>query len=278
MLALLSLLLVASARFPQAPEPNVPDRFHILKKNIFILAGQSNMAGRGGVLDDKWDGIVPLECQPNPSILRLSSKLRWEEAHEPLHFDIDVNKTCGVGPGMAFANSVRNADSSIGVVGLVPCAIGGTNISEWTKGSLLYNELVMRTKASLVEGGRIRGFLWYQGESDTLSQVDAEAYRGNLVKFFTDLRDDLLSRRIPIIQVAIASGQGPFIETVRKAQLGLDMPHVSTVDAKGLPLEPDHLHLTTEAQVQLGRMLAEAFLHTSQSSMALVSNAASSRP
>lgn len=57
------------------------------------------MSGRGGiesaVADDgsvhkQWDGKVPAECAAEPgSILRLSHELEWEEAHEPLHADID---------------------------------------------------------------------------------------------------------------------------------------------------------------------------------------------
>lgn len=61
-------------------------------------------------------------------------------------------------------------------------------------------------------------------------------------------------------QVAIASGEGNFTEIVRKAQKGLKLPNVICVDAKGLPLEGDHLHLTTQAQVQLGKMLAQSYL------------------
>lgn len=39
------------------------------------------------------------------------------------------------------------------------------------------------------------------------------------------------------------------------------MPNVVCVDAKGLPLKEDHLHLCTEAQVKLGNMLAEAYIN-----------------
>lgn len=63
------------------------------------------------------------------------------------------------------------------------------------------------------------------------------------------------------VQVALASGEeASLIEIVREAQLGVDFLNVRTVDAKGLPLEPDGLHLTTPAQVQLGKMLADAYL------------------
>ncbi|CAI9786449.1 unnamed protein product [Fraxinus pennsylvanica] len=231
-------------------------------KNIIILAGQSNMSGRGGVINNKWDGFVPLECHRNSSILRLSAGLTWEEAEEPLHRDIDVVRTCGVGPGMAFANSVLAKDPSLGVIGLVPCAIGGTNISEWRRGSVLYNKLIQRANAALQGGGIIRALLWYQGESDTVIHKDAELYKGRLDRFFDDLRSDLMSPILPVIQVALASGKGPFIEIIRKAQLETNLQNVKCVDAKGLPLEPDELHLTTLAQVELGKMLADAFLQT----------------
>ncbi|CAA2934015.1 Hypothetical predicted protein [Olea europaea subsp. europaea] len=218
------------------------------------------MSGRGGVIDNRWDGFVPPECHRNSSILRLSKGLTWEEAEEPLHRDIDVDRTCGVGPGMAFANLVLAKDPSLGVIGLVPCAVGGTNISEWRRGSVLYNQLINRANTALQDGGIIRALLWYQGESDTVIHSDAKLYKRRLERFFDDLRSDLMSPTLPIIQVALASGTGPYIEIIRKAQLETNLQNVKCVDAKGLPLEPDELHLTTLAQVELGKMLADAFL------------------
>ncbi|THU46056.1 hypothetical protein C4D60_Mb09t00940 [Musa balbisiana] len=239
------------------------------KKQIFVLSGQSNMAGRGGVRHHRWDGVVPPECRPNPSILRFSARSDWEEAHEPLHRDIDTTKICGVGPGMAFANALLPRLSDEAVLGLVPCAIGGTAIKEWERGSRLYEEMVRRaTKAAeLGGGGEIKAVLWYQGESDTTSHGAAEAYAANIEKLIRDVRSDLSLPSLPFIQasfllhpqVAIASGDKHYIEKIREAQLGISMPDVLNVDAMGLPLNEDCLHLTTEAQVLLGNMLAEAY-------------------
>ncbi|XP_022725882.1 probable carbohydrate esterase At4g34215 [Durio zibethinus] len=229
-------------------------------KHIFILSGQSNMAGRGGVSKHHhWDGVVPLDCQPHPSILRLSSKLKWEQAREPLHYDIDTRKICGVGPGMSFANAVREQLGS-DCVGLVPCAVGGTAIKEWARGQHLYESMLKRTKESLKSKGEIKAVLWYQGESDTSSQHDAEAYKGNMERLIHNVREDLGLPSLPVIQVAIASGDGRYMEKVREAQMGINLPNVVCVDAKGLTLKEDHLHLTTEAQAKLGHMLADAFL------------------
>ena len=60
--------------------------------------------------------------------------------------------------------------------------------------------------------------------------------------------------------MALASGQGRYIEQVREAQLGVNLPNVITIDAKGLPLQPDGLHLTAEGAIRVGEMLANAFL------------------
>ncbi|KAL3504483.1 hypothetical protein ACH5RR_034324 [Cinchona calisaya] len=239
---------------------------------VFVLAGQSNMAGRGGVKEDKiWDGFVPQECYPNPSILRLNTYLTWVEAREPLHHDIDSNKTCGIGPGLVFANKILEKDLGKKMnnnnIGLVPCAVGGTSLSEWGRGSKLYNDLIMRTRAAMEdddddeEGRRIlEGILWFQGERDTISREEAESYRTKLEILIQDFRNDLQSPNLPFFQVLLASAQGPFMDTVREAQVGINLPNVICVDAMGLPLQPDGLHLSTLAQVHLGEMLADAFL------------------
>lgn len=186
------------------------NNFNLTVKNIFILSGQSNMSGRGGVFNKTsssgtvtltWDGVIPPECQSNPSVLRLSGGLTWVEAQEPLHKDIDVNKTCGIGPGMSFANKLKMDDLNIGLIGLVPCAIGGTNITQWARGGWLYNEMIRRTKVALQGGGTLRGMLWYQGESDAVDLEDAKLYKGRLIKFFKNVRKDLELPKLPIFQV-----------------------------------------------------------------------------
>lgn len=236
-------------------------------KVVFLLAGQSNMAGRGGVLANRWDGIVPPDCAPSPSILRLSPQLRWEEAHEPLHAGIDANRTCGVGPGMSFANAVLRSGRAGPVVGLVPCAVGGTRIAEWVKGTDLYTDLVRRARVAVETGGRIGAVLWYQGESDTVRWADANEYGRRMVMLVRDLRADLGMPRLLLIQVGLASGLGQYTEIVREAQKGIKLRNVRFVDAKGLPLQDGHLHLSTQAQVQLGRMLAQSYLNYGTSTL-----------
>lgn len=87
------------------PPPNAGAR-----KHVFILAGQSNMAGRGPLssANDLYD-----QYGPHLSVLRLNRWLHWETAREPMHYDIDVNKSCGVGPGLVFAKAVLQKGKSL---------------------------------------------------------------------------------------------------------------------------------------------------------------------
>ncbi|XP_051178447.1 probable carbohydrate esterase At4g34215 [Lolium perenne] len=235
---------------------------------VFILAGQSNMGGRGGAtVGGRWDGYVPPQCAPSPRTLRLSPALQWEEAREPLHAGVDVGNVLGVGPGMPFAHAVlRSARVPKGsVVGLVPCAQGGTPIANWSRGTDLYDRMVTRARAAVAGTGgrgRLAAMLWFQGETDTIRREDALAYAGRMEAMVRDVRRDLAMPDLLVIQVGIATGQGKFVDLVRKAQRAVRVPNLRYVDAKGLPIANDYTHLTTQAQVRLGAMLAEAYLAT----------------
>ncbi|GAB4838783.1 hypothetical protein Ancab_028325 [Ancistrocladus abbreviatus] len=111
--------------------------------------------------------------------------------------NIDARKQCSVGPGMAFANVVRNP---VGLVGLVPCAVGGTAMKEWARGERLYENMVKRVRAAMKEGegGEVKALLWYQGESATLTHHDAEAYQGKMEKLISDVREDL---QLPLLTI-----------------------------------------------------------------------------
>lgn len=190
------LITVAKSAFPASGQD------HMIS-SIFVLAGQSNMAGRGGVVNRTWDGYVPLDSQPSHSIFRLNPNLKWEPAQEPVDDGFDGD-TCGVGPGMAFANDLIGHEDGhgLGAVGLVPFAVGGTKISQWARGSSLYDRMVQRASEAVKSGGTMRALLWYQGESDTVDLEDANKYGPRIAQFFMDVRSDLNESDLLIMQVS----------------------------------------------------------------------------
>ncbi len=103
-----------------ADEVKLPakEKFH-----LYLLVGQSNMAGRGKVeAEDK---------NPVANLLMLDKLNNWVPAVDPLHFD---KPSAGVGPGRTFGIAVAAAEPTI-TVGLIPCAAGGSPIDAWKPGA-----------------------------------------------------------------------------------------------------------------------------------------------
>ncbi|KAK9838152.1 hypothetical protein WJX81_004549 [Elliptochloris bilobata] len=227
------------------------------------------MSGRGGVHmlpngTKKWDGIVPQEAEaPSGSVLRWTANNTWEDAREPLHWDIDVGKACGIGPGLLFAACLLRTGAAHRI-GLVPCAVGGTEMDRWLPGADLYEQMVRRTESALRAApgvAALRALLWYQGESDADTEERADELPGKFASMVAALRARLGAPQLPVLQVAVTCHNmtvSPLAERVRVGQLSARLPALSTVDAEGLQLAADGLHLTTAAQVELGTRLANA--------------------
>lgn len=221
---------------------------------VFLLVGQSNMAGRGIVEDQ--------DRTPMGGVFSLSQAMQWVPAVDPLHFD--KPKIAGVGMGRSFAKVL--ADRSPGVkIGLVPAAFGGTSLEQWKPGSPLYTDAVKRARFA-IQSGPLRGILWHQGESDSGSNSTAETYAERWVAFAAQLRSDLNAPDVPILVGALgpflSSAREPFASIVNEQLESLPkrMPHVVFIPATGLRANPDNLHFDAPSQREFGKRYAQAYL------------------
>ncbi|KAH0462339.1 hypothetical protein IEQ34_009914 [Dendrobium chrysotoxum] len=167
-------------------------------------------------------------------------------------------------PRIPFAHALLSFYPPGAEIGLVPCAGGGSTLTDWARGSRLYSQLVRRTKESVYGGGcEIKAVIWFHGKSDALSEeaTATAAYGSRMKKFIGDLRCELGLPSLSFIQVAISWGDEGLVEKVREAQLGMDLTGVICVDSLGLQLNDDGIHLTTQGQIELGRMLTEAYVY-----------------
>ena len=235
--------LPASAVVPPARE-----FFH-----LYLLMGQSNMAGRDTrTLDQQVD---------DPRILSLNADGHWVIARDPLHPQ-QGRTVPGAGPGIPFARELVKTDPKI-VVGLIPCAVGGTPLRRWTKGADLYEQALVRARQA-AQAGILSGVLWHQGESDTTSQANAETYEARLARMLRDLRQDLGQPELPIVvgQIGdfLTAEKYPFADTVRGAirHIPALVPRVGYADSAGLGHKGDQLHFSAEAQQELGARFARA--------------------
>lgn len=159
---------------------------------LFLLAGQSNMAGRGK-LDDQ-------SKLAHPRVWVLARDLSWKPAVDPLHYD---KPAAGTGIGKPFAEILAKQDPEIRI-GLIPAACGGSPISAWEPGvrfqqtsSHPYDDAVARAKAAM-KSGTLQAILWHQGESDA-NEALAPAYEEKLRALITRFRKDLDSPELPFL-------------------------------------------------------------------------------
>lgn len=233
--------------------PPVPARLH-----LYLLAGQSNMAGRG----------VPqaTDKQPNAHILMLNQANQWVLATDPLHFD--KPKVVGVGPGLSFARTMLASDSTA-YIGLIPVAVGGSAIDSWQPGgyhdqtkSYPYDDALRRAKVALQSGGMLQGILWHQGESDSKPELVA-AYTQKLIALISRLRRDLAAPNVPVVVGTLGDffvAQNPAAAQIngQLRSLPTKLPRVACIEASGLTDMGDQTHFDTPSARELGRRYAEA--------------------
>ena len=234
-------------QFREKVEITVPKE----KFRLYLLIGQSNMAGRGVV--------EPQDTIGNPRILRLNRQGDWEIAKDPVHFD---KKEAGVGLGLTFAREML-AEGDDTVIGLIPCAAGGSSIDMWKTGmywnqtqSYPYDDALARTKLAL-KNGTLTGILWHQGEADS-SPAKAAGYKAKLETLVAALRQEFNAPSVPFIagEMADFRTNGALLNEVFH-QAEHDIPYFAVVSAKGFNALPDGIHFDAQSQREFGKRYAE---------------------
>jgi len=218
---------------------------------LFLLAGQSNMAGRGFVEAE--------DTVSNSRILRLNRDGEWEIAKDPIHFDKDV---AGVGPGFSFAKEMLKKDSSI-VIGLIPCAAGGSSIDNWLYDkyweqtqSYPWNQALIRTKLALTKG-ILKGVIWHQGEADANGDK-LKAYPEKLVLLVDKFRRAFNQPSLPFVAGELpAFNKSAPAFNVMLNEAAKQIKFFSVVPANGFTANPDGIHIDAASQRIFGKRYAE---------------------
>jgi hypothetical protein len=246
--------------------------------DLWVLAGQSNMEGVGDLTDVE---------TPSPFVHSYQSREEWAIAEEPLHWlgesprfvhhqlwgrtampDLpdprDPQRAKGSGLGLTFGKTYH---ALTGIpVGLIPSAHGGTSMAQWNPmhrdkgGDSLYGATYARVQAV---GGKVKGILWYQGESDA-SPSDAALYADRMTALVQAFRADFGQPDLPFYLVQLgcfetepsADGIAGW-NAVREAQRvwSQTMPNVDIVSAIDLELD-DAIHIGVHGLKRLGCRLA----------------------
>ena len=227
---------------------------------LYLLAGQSNMAGRGKV--EAQDSVA------NPRVLKLDASMSWVPAVDPLPWDKPT--LVGVGPGRSFGLALAARDANV-TIGLVPAAVGGSPISSWEPGALdsatrthPYDDALARLRIAQKDG-RLRAILWHQGESDA-TPASSVRYADKLRALIARFRADAGDPTLPFVIGQLGKFTGkPWsaemqrVDSVHRA-IAASVPNVAYVSSEGLSDKGDKLHFEAVSQRTFGERYAEAYL------------------
>jgi hypothetical protein len=232
--------------------------------DLWVIAGQSNSAGygRGPVVDPPTLGV---------HLFRNSEQ--WALATHPLNESTDtkhvVNRegaNSGHSPYLHFGRLVQQ---QMGFpVGLVQTSLGGSPLIAWnpteTEEAVLYENMLHCIE---LVGGKVKGVLWYQGESDT-GIAESATYEKRFVQAVQSWRKALRQRDLAVITVQLGRVHMSADDTthrgwsqVREAQRQAPkkLAGVAVVPALDLSLS-DHIHISPTGNMTLGERIAWAAL------------------
>jgi len=228
--------------------PPDPSNFH-----IFIMMGQSNMAGMGVV--EAQDRVV------HPRIHKWVNTTGWVEGQEsfsqPYWGECGLGGQC-LGPGRAFAQTLVDDDPSI-TVGVANIAFSGSAIESWVKGGEYYQRN-LDWIALLRQGGTLKGMVWHQGEANS-GPMDP-SYGRVLAKMIADYRTDLGVAGLSFVAGMIGTAGSPDDGRVNFALDSLEkagFPYFRAVSSSGTRYQ-DNVHYDNVSQRLMGQRYAEAYL------------------
>lgn len=232
----------------------LPKKKHVW---VFIMAGQSNMAGRGQV--------EPQDTLLSKRIITINKAGELIYAKEPLHF-YEPSMT-GLDCGLSFGRALLNNIPANVTILLIPTAVGGSSISQWLGDSIHRNVRLLtnfKEKVSLARKyGRIKGILWHQGERDA-NPKDFSLYKDRLTALFAIFRETANNSTLPIIMGELGSYSKNADNWVKlNEQINLfsaSDPNTAVVHTADFVHKGDFTHFNSDGQRMLGQRFAEAYM------------------
>ena len=248
--SLLSIMLTytLSVAFAQSkPDP---------KFELYILIGQSNMAGRGALTPE-------LQAAVNPSVYMFTKDSLWVLAKDPLHFD--KPKAVGVGPGLSFGIAIA-ASQPEAKIGLIPCAVGGTAIEAWQPGGFdkatkthPYDDALIRIREAM-KYGQIKGVIWHQGEANS-TEKKSSSYLMQLDTLVKRIRKEVGNPKLPFVVGELGRYRTQFnLINVQLAKVPHLIPYTGLVSSEGLVDKGDSTHFDGPSAQKLGQRYAEKMI------------------
>ena len=260
---ILSIIFLVSSSHRTWSEKNIhfsnPMPKSINKENVwvFMMAGQSNMAGRGVV--------EPEDTISDKRILSINKDGQIIIAKEPLHF-YEPERT-GLDCGLSFAKTlITKIPDNVSLL-IIPTAVGGSSIRNWLGDSIFRNVKLFSNFLSKVEIARqhgvIKGILWHQGESDA-NEMNIPLHKERLHLLFSKFRAAVGNKDLPVLlgELGSFSGNSANFNLINKSfhEYAAEDKNCSVISTQDLKDKGDQLHFNSEGQRTMGKRFAETWL------------------
>jgi len=220
--------------------------------DLYILMGQSNMAGRGELTDS-------LRSVYSDEVLMLTRDLNWVIAKHPIHFD--KPSVAGVGPGLSFGMAMAKAYPGR-KIGLIPCAVGGTSIDKWQPGefdkatsTFPYDDAVVRITRAMKEG-QVKGMIWLQGEADSNEKLSA-AYLVKLEVLVKRIRKLTGNNRLPVVVGELGRFKPDYKLINKELNIAPSrIKHLGVAHSEGFTDKGDKTHFDSKSAIRYGLRFA----------------------
>lgn len=223
---------------------------------VFVMAGQSNMAGRGIV--EAQDTVT------NSRIWTIDKDSKWVLAKEPLHFY--EPKMVGLDCGMSFASELLKSVPANVSIAIIPCAVGGSSVEQWLGDSthrgvpLLSN---FSEKVSFAqESGTLKGIIWHQGESNA-NPNSLLSYPVRLKSLFSEFYSISNVPNLPIVMGEIGSFSQPKSKAKNWKKMNKTLLRIAKseeniflISTKDLDHKGDFVHFDSFSQREMGKRYA----------------------
>lgn len=225
---------------------------------IFLLADQSNMAGRGLV--------EPQDTVSNTRILTINKENKIVLAKEPLHY-YEPPRT-GLDCGLSFARTLLESVPKDVSVLIVPTAIGGSSIQQWLGDSTWHDVKLLSNARDKInrakEVGMFKGILWHQGESNSNNTEETEGHAIRVSALADSLRTIIGIKDLPFLVGELGSfSKNPELFELTNKQLATFTTkdkYAALIETSDLPHKGDNLHFDGPAQREIGKRFAEAYV------------------
>jgi hypothetical protein len=257
-------LLMSSVEAKDNRRQNFPKSVELVKKFpkkenvwVFILAGQSNMAGRGLV--------EPHDTVSHNRIWTINPKGEVVYGKEPFHFyeDEETALDCGLSFGRTLIKSIPDSVSVL----ILPAAVGGSTLSQWLGDSLHRGVHLLTNFREKVDIGKrygtVKGILWHQGESDAFEEM-IKMYPERLSELMNVFRSYIGDSNLPIVLGELGSfyhdqkNWGKINMCIN--DYAAKSSYTSVISTAGLPVKDDMVHFNGVAQREMGKRFAKEYL------------------